>query len=110
MKRGEVWDANLAPATGHEQDGQRPVVILSADQFNSLPLELVVILPITSGGQPFPSRIPVNAPEGGLNGTSYVICEQPRTISTKRLQRLRGRLAPQTMQRISTIVRDILQL
>ncbi|MEI7815443.1 MAG: type II toxin-antitoxin system PemK/MazF family toxin, partial [Coriobacteriia bacterium] len=32
--RGDVRWADLDPARGHEQSGQRPVLILSADVFN----------------------------------------------------------------------------
>ncbi len=47
-KRGEIWLASLDPASGREQKGNRPVLILSPQEFNRLGLSLVV--PITQGG------------------------------------------------------------
>ncbi|MSU59826.1 MAG: type II toxin-antitoxin system PemK/MazF family toxin [Pedosphaera sp.] len=32
--RGDIYWADLAPTKGHEQSGQRPVLILSNDIFN----------------------------------------------------------------------------
>ena len=34
MRRGEVYWAELAPRSGSEQMGRRPVIILSDDAFN----------------------------------------------------------------------------
>ena len=47
--RGEIWIVNLNPATGREQQGLRPVLIVSEKEFNRL--GLCVICPITQGGQ-----------------------------------------------------------
>ena len=49
MKRGEIWLVRLDPASGHEQKGRRPVLIVSPEAFNRI-TKLPVILPITSGG------------------------------------------------------------
>jgi mRNA-degrading endonuclease toxin of MazEF toxin-antitoxin module len=37
MKRGEVYWATLAPRSGAEQAGQRPVIVVSRDAFNQAP-------------------------------------------------------------------------
>ncbi len=34
MKRGEVYWADLAPRSGSEQQGRRPVIVISHDAFN----------------------------------------------------------------------------
>jgi mRNA interferase MazF len=45
-----------SPTQGREQAGSRPALVISVDQFNHGPSELVVVLPITSRrkGIPFP--------------------------------------------------------
>src|SRR5258708_9565772 len=50
MKRGEIWLVSLDPTSGHEQQGRRPVLIVSPEAFNKI-TKLPIILPITSGGQ-----------------------------------------------------------
>jgi mRNA interferase MazF len=65
---------------------------------------LVVVLPITSKARRLPSRVRVVPPEGGLSVESWVICEQPRTISKKRLLSRLGNVGPNTLGFVSDIV------
>ena len=46
--RGEIWAVDLDPASGREQKGFRPVLVLSPKAFNQL--GLVIIAPISQGG------------------------------------------------------------
>src|SRR4051794_32053583 len=60
--RGEVWLADLGTGAGHEQQGRRPVLVLSVDAFNQGPAGLVTVLPLTSKvakSQNIPAHIPV---------------------------------------------------
>jgi mRNA interferase MazF len=107
-RRGEVWLVDLDPTLGHEQAGKRPAVVLSVDPINAA--GIATVLPITSRQRPLPSRIEVRPPEGGLSNVSYVICEQPRAISTGRLRKRFGALSPATMHKISDAVRIVLGL
>ena len=45
----EIWLVSLDPASGHEQKGRRPMLIVSPEAFNRI-TKLPVVLPITSGG------------------------------------------------------------
>lgn len=83
-QRGEVWVANLDPIKGHEQGRLRPCIIISADEFNLGPSQLVVALPLTSKQKPYGARVTVQPPEGGLARESYVMCEQIRVMSLRR--------------------------
>ncbi|WP_313788546.1 type II toxin-antitoxin system PemK/MazF family toxin [Xanthomonas citri] len=49
MDRGDVYLVSLDPTSGHEQQGTRPVLIVSPSAFNRL-TKTPVVLPITSGG------------------------------------------------------------
>ena len=49
MQRGDIWLVSLDPTAGHEQQGTRPVVIVSPAAFNDL-TGTPVVLPITTGG------------------------------------------------------------
>lgn len=83
--RGEIWFANLNPTVGHEQSKSRPCLIISVNQFNYGPAELVVILPMTTKNKNLPWYVEINPPEGGIKLKSFIICDQVRTISKKRL-------------------------
>lgn len=110
MKRGEVWLADLDPTVGHEQAGRRPVLVLSVERFNTSGAELVVILPITSRLRRLPTRPRIVPPEGGLSLESWVICEQPRTLSQRRLVSKLGTVTQTTMDAVSKIVGMLLGL
>jgi mRNA interferase ChpB len=78
MKRGDIYLVSLDPTLGHEQQGQRPVVVVSPTAFNEA-TKLPVVLPITSGGD-FARRIGFAVPIAGIQTTGIVRCDQPRTL------------------------------
>ena len=49
MERGDIWLMSLDPASGHEQQGRRPVLVVSPGAFNRL-TGVPIVLPITTGG------------------------------------------------------------
>jgi mRNA interferase MazF len=110
MKRGEVWTVDLDPVVGHEQAGRRPALIVTANLFNASPAGLVAVLPITSKHRPLPSRVRVTPPEGGLSMESWIITEQVRTVSKKRLVSRLGSVPPSTMKAVETSLRFLLDL
>lgn len=109
-RRGEVWLADLSPTRGHEQAGQRPVVIVSDDLFNRGPAGLVIVLPVTSTIRAIPSHIVVNPPEGGLRNRSAILCEAVRSISVERLRTRCGRLRPASMVAVEDCLRILMRL
>ena len=49
MKRGEVYWADLAPRSGSEQRGRRPVVVISHDAFNQTPgWRSIIVVPLST--------------------------------------------------------------
>jgi mRNA interferase MazF len=86
--RGEIWLADLGTGRGHEQSGQRPVLMVSDDGFNAGLSGLVMTVPLTSKvgkSKSIPAHIRIDPPEGGLKTPSVILCDQLRTISKDRL-------------------------
>jgi mRNA interferase ChpB len=81
MKRGDIYLVSLDSAMGREQQGQRPVLIISPTEFNEA-TKLPVILPITSGGE-FARRIGFAVPISGIQTTGVVRCDQPRVLDIR---------------------------
>lgn len=81
MKRGDIYMVDLSPVQGQEQQGYRPVLLVSPDEFNQA-TGLPVILPITSGGE-FARRIGFAVPLPGGKITGVVRCDQPRVLDLK---------------------------
>lgn len=86
MKRGDIYMVTLDPTQGREQQGHRPVLIVSPADFNAA-TKLPVVLPITSGGD-FARRIGFAVPISGIKTTGVVRCDQPRVLD---LQARNGR-------------------
>lgn len=108
MKRGDIWVVTLDPAEEREQQGHRPVLIVSPAAFNAA-TRLPVILPITSGGE-FARRIGFAVPISGIRTTGVVRCDQPRVLD---LQARSGRkvdtLPPAIMDEVLAKVATILE-
>jgi mRNA interferase ChpB len=81
MKRGDIYLVSLDPTLGHEQQGQRPVLVVSPTAFNEA-TKLPVVLPITSGGE-FARRIGFAVPISGIQTTGVVRCDQPRVLDLR---------------------------
>lgn len=98
--RGEVRWADLDPTRGHEQAGQRPVLILSHDVFNERS-GTVIAVALTSQ-EPragFPLTMELEAT--GLPKHSWVKISQIRTLATERIG---GRLARASAEEVAAVV------
>lgn len=78
MKRGDIYLVSLDPTEGREQQGSRPVLVVSPAEFNEA-TKLPVICPITNGGD-FARRIGFAVPVTGIKTTGVVRCDQPRVL------------------------------
>ncbi len=108
--RGEIWLVGLDPTKGREQAGIRPALIVSVDIFNQGAAELVVVIPVTSKAKGIPLHVEILPPEGGLTLTSYVKCEDVRSISTSRLVRRLGMVSAETMDQVEDRLKILLGL
>lgn len=80
MNRGDIYLVSLDPTQGHEQQGRRPVLIISPDAFNRL-TKLPIVLPITGGGSfARTAGFAVSLMGAGTKTTGVIRCDQPRTI------------------------------
>lgn len=108
--RGEVWYADLDPARNHEQAGVRPVLVISADEFNRNPRKLAVIIPLTTAFDPGGYLVRVDPPEGGLRSPSYALCAHIRSVSSNRFARRLGRVTSATLDEVALKLEYILDL
>jgi mRNA interferase MazF len=97
--RGDIFWADLNPVRGHEQGGQRPVLILSHDVFNDRS-GTVIAVAITSQEQPFGFPLIVEVRSARLPKRSWIKVSQIRTLATERLGKKLGRLSPEELVRV----------
>lgn len=80
MERGDIYLVSLDPTSGHEQQGTRPVLVVSPSAFNRL-TRTPVVLPITSGGSfARTAGFAVSLMGAGTRTTGVVRCDQPRAL------------------------------
>ena len=80
MERGDIYLVSLDPTSDHEQQGTRPVLIVSPSSFNRL-TKTPIVLPITSGGNfARTAGFAVSLLGAGTKTTGVVRCDQPRAL------------------------------
>ncbi len=78
-KRGDIWRVTLDPVAGKEQEGFRPVFVVSEEAFNRS--GLTVICPITQGGnQTRFAGFAISMMGAGTETQGVVMSNQMRTI------------------------------
>jgi mRNA interferase MazF len=110
--RGEIWWATLDPVIGSEQAGRRPALIVSSNHFQRIQPRLVMVLPMTRTTRRFPFHLEVLPEETGLQGPGVIMCDQIRTVSTRRLLNTSpaGRVSPETLREVEELIRAVLDL
>jgi mRNA-degrading endonuclease toxin of MazEF toxin-antitoxin module len=108
MDRGEIWLVDLDPTKGREQQGKRPVFVVSPQSFNQV-TGVPVVLPITTGGNFARSQgFSVTLMGAGLQTTGIVRCDQPRAMDLRarggrRLEAAPEHVVEEVMARLAPI-------
>lgn len=77
--RGDIWFASLDPMLGREQQGLRPLLVVSPQALNQF--GLCVVCPITQGGaQTRFAGFAVTLMGAGTQTQGVVMCNQPRPV------------------------------
>src|SRR5260370_18418034 len=103
IRRGEIYFVNLNPVEGREQAGNRPVLVLSRDAINRLPLVVTVVVG-TKGqniARDYQTNVRVSTSESGLPMETVFLCFQLRSLDPKRFPaNPAGRVSEETLTRV----------
>ncbi len=108
MERGDIYLVSLDPASGHEQQGKRPVLVVTPGKFNRL-TGVPVVLPITSGGRfARTAGFAVSLTGAGTRTTGIVRCDQPRALdlrarSGKKLEAVPAHIVDEVLSRVAPL-------
>jgi len=109
MERGDIYLVDLEPTRGKEQQGKRPVLIVSRKAFNMH--NPAWVCPITGGG--VATRLAgfsVSLATTGLKTTGVVLCSQIRTLDIKDRRGKRIERAPDMIvDEVLAALQDILE-
>ncbi len=84
-----VW-VDLGITVGREQSGRRPCVIISSTHLLDGADTLAIIVPCTRRDRGWPNHVELTG-DTGLSSQTFVVTEQPRTVSRDRLRGTLGR-------------------
>jgi mRNA interferase MazF len=105
--RGEIRWADLNPVRGHEQAGQRPVLVLSHDVFNDRS-GTVIAVAMTSQEPRAGFPLTLESRATGLTRTSWIKISQIRTLSVDRIGRRLARASEEELARVLDGLNEIL--
>ena len=113
IEHGDIYFVNLNPVQGREQSGQRPVLVLSIDAINKLPLVVTVVVGTKGENmtRDYPTNVRVSTDESGLPMETVFLCFQIRSLDAKRFLTPRaGKIHKSKLQQIEDAVRYCLGL
>lgn len=113
VQRGDIYFVNLNPVHGREQAGQRPVLVLSVNAINRLPLVVTVVVGTKGSNVPrdYPTNVRIAAAESGLLIETVFLCFQIRSLDAGRFPATpAGTISGQALERIEAAVRYCLGL
>lgn len=106
---GVVAWATLEPVRGREQGGHRPVLVIASNGYLDAVTTLVIVLPLSTVDRGWPNHIRVDGPIG-LDQPSWIMTEQPRTLSRDRITGIAGRVSQGCLNEVRIWLRDLLDL
>lgn len=105
--RGDVRWASLDPTHGHEQSGQRPVLILSHDVFNERS-GTVIAVALTSKEPRASYPLTLELEASNLPKRSWVKISQVRTLATERIGRRITRASAEQLVKVVEGLNEII--
>jgi mRNA interferase MazF len=99
----DVYLINLDPTAGHEIKKTRPCLVISPDEMNDN-LLTVTIAPMTTKSHDYPTRVRVDF----QNKTGWIVLDQIRTVDKKRLTKRLGAIDRKTVQRVKSVIKEML--
>jgi mRNA interferase MazF len=99
----DVYLINLDLTTGHEMKKTRPCLVISPDEMNDN-LQTIIVAPMTTKSRDYPSRVKVDF----QNKTGWIVLDQIRTVDKKRLTEKLGIIDRKTVQRVKSVIKEML--
>ncbi len=105
--RGEIRWADLNPVRGHEQSGQRPVLVLSQDVYNERS-GTVIAVALTSQPQRAGFPLTLELESRTVPKRSWVKISQIRTLAVERIGKRLGRASAEELAQVIEGLNEII--
>jgi mRNA interferase MazF len=113
IQRGEIYFVNLNPVKGREQEGRRPVLVISANAINQRPLVITVVVGTDGANvaKNYPTNVRISTADSGLPIETVFLCFQIRSLDHSRFPpQAAGKVSGAVLQQIENAVRYSLDL
>jgi len=106
----QVWLVDFGTPTGSEQGGTRPSVIVGSEDHCRFPIQMALMIPLTTRHRGLPHHIAISSTRSGLTRASWARTDDIRAISTTRFTRPAplGRLSDQEIEQVRRWVHRML--
>ncbi|KLL04328.1 MAG: growth inhibitor PemK [Mycoplasmataceae bacterium CE_OT135] len=105
ISRQEIYWTDLGRTVGTEIYKIRPCLVISNDQQNEVSTRIIII-PLTS--QPVSNALHIKVKLAGK--VAYILPEQIRSVSKKRVKSRLGKVSKEIMQKVSKLLHIICEL
>jgi mRNA interferase MazF len=102
VRRGDVFLVGLNPTIGGEIQKTRPCLIVSPDELNEN-LRTFIVAPLTTGGHPYPFRIPCRF----QNRNGFIVLDQIRTVDRDRLVQRLGKVTSAVLEKVLKVLQEM---
>jgi mRNA interferase MazF len=83
----QLWLVDFGQPTGHEQGGIRPAIVVSSTMHSRFPIDMALVVPLTSRDRGLEHQVRIDSPGSGLNRPSFARTEEITAVSTERFVR-----------------------
>ena len=104
VKRFEVYMLNLDKTPAEEAKNTRPCIVISPNEMNKH-IESVIIAPVSSGNQNYPTRVPFKF----LDKKRLVVLDQIRTVEKDRLVKKIGEVKGKTKGKVLSVLLEMFE-
>lgn len=94
---------------GHEQGGLRPAVVVGSATHCRFPIDMALVVPLTTRDRGLDHHVRIDSPESGLNRPSWARTEEITTVSTQRFTRAQplGTASPVEIANLTEWLREM---
>ena len=83
----QVWLVDFGQPIGREQGGLRPAVVVGSPVHCRFPIDMALVVPLTTRDRGLDHHVRIGSPESGLNRPSWARTEEITAVSTQRFTR-----------------------
>jgi mRNA interferase MazF len=81
----QVWLTDFGQPVGSEQGGIGPVVVVASELHCKFPIDMTIVIPVTTRDRGLPHHVPIGSEESGLDRPSWARTEDITAVSTRRI-------------------------